>query len=497
MGKALEFLGPNRCCEILASLVEVDDKKGSTYNQWFVCPFHGDTDASAHYEAEIDSFFCFGCQTTGDLINFYTELNGFDDVEGFRAFLKEFCPEHLDGSHSAPKTRIAPKAVRHEWVPDAAYLPPEKWRLKADKIVRECAEELQKRPEVLAQLADWGIDAQTAKTCLIGWNAKDRYSPVTAMDLPYQPSKNNPKAEMKIWWPVGLVFASMRDGLPAKVKIRVETLPAWMPADLRYFQIVAGKIPHGYRAPYLIAGRPDFKIWVIVETDRDAYLIWSACRGLPIGVMAVGSAGSRPDAYAANILKNAELILCALDNDAAGRKFAQSFWKDEFPLARRWPVPTRCGKDAGDAVRPLRLMRGKFELDEFYNMSLDSFYVDIRQWIKAGIPARVWRAVREHKKTVQPPPEQPTPAKPKSRMDQALEEIKKYPEYYEHFISFLDLIRGKPIGFFRNEQGGIYVDTTSHSWEGKNWELMQKVWKEFIGLEDIIEYYFPDKIRSK
>ncbi|GKT31497.1 hypothetical protein ADUPG1_002056, partial [Aduncisulcus paluster] len=160
-----------------------------------------------------DLFHCFGCnEGDGDLINFYCALNGYEDgdPEGFRAFLKEFCPERLtDGSgSSAPKPAPAPKAVVRRGEPDAAYLPPEKWRQKAHQIIMECVEELQNQPEILKQLAGWGIDAETAKKCLIGWNEKDRYYPITSMALPYRPSKTNPNREMKIWWPVGFVFSS-------------------------------------------------------------------------------------------------------------------------------------------------------------------------------------------------------------------------------------------------------------------------------------------------
>lgn len=391
MGKALDFLGADQCGQILASLIEI--KKGAgTDDQWFSCPFHADSEASAHYSSSKDSFYCFGCQSSGDLIRFYTDLHNMDEIEGFKDFLHAYCPDRLGNDLTAPK-KAAPKVVKAaEWQPDGAYLPPAKWREKADQVVSDCAKALQNMPEVLKMLADWGIDAETARLCRIGWNDKDRFYSVTSMGLPWEPSKRNPQKERKIWWPKGLVFASFRDGLPAKVKIRTVEIIAGVP---RYMQVYAGQTPSGLHAPYLIAGRHDYKIWVIVETDRDAYLIWSACRGLNIGAMAVGSAGARPDTYAAKILENAELILCALDGDRAGRQYANSFWKDEFPIARRWPVPARCGKDVGDAVWPLGLRKiTTFPLDDFYLFGLAPFYIDVRAWICAGIPSHIWRAVK-------------------------------------------------------------------------------------------------------
>ncbi|MBI9109982.1 CHC2 zinc finger domain-containing protein [Maridesulfovibrio ferrireducens] len=395
MGKALEFLGTDGCAVALTSLIDVKKGQG-THDQWFCCPFHGsDKEPSAHYDSLQDVFFCFGCQVGGDLIKFYTDLQNMDETEGFLSFLKAFCPDRMGGSRQdAPAPRKAPVPVKNEWVPDAPYLPSEAWRKKADEIVRECAEELQTRPDLLAQLGEWGIDAETARKCLVGWNSKDRFYSVTSMGLPYEPAKRNPDRERKIWWPKGLVFASFRDGLPAKVKIRVEEL---LSADMpRYFQIYAGAVSDGQRSPYLIAGRHDALIWVIVETDRDAYLVWSACVGLPfpVGVMAVGAAGARPDSHATAILRRAVLILNGLDNDRAGRQFSHEFWREEFPFCRRWPVPPCYGKDIGDAVFPLSLREfSDWPLDSFSQMGFEPFYLDVRTWVEAGIPSHVVREV--------------------------------------------------------------------------------------------------------
>ncbi|GKT30759.1 hypothetical protein ADUPG1_001683 [Aduncisulcus paluster] len=296
----------------------------------------------------------------------------------------------------------------------------------------------------------------------------------------------------------------MRDGLPAKVKIRLPKPLPWLDEDLRYWQVPAGDVPRGYLAPYLIAGNHNFKIWVLVETDRDAYLVWSACRGLPVGAMAVGAAGGRPDAYAAKILRNSELILDALDNDFAGRKASWDFWHKEFPNSRRWPVPPRLGKDVGDVVRPLWLERYQFALDDFYNIALDAFYLDIRSWILAGIPARVKRAVNQSMAAAKPAPAPvkppPPPPKPKSRMEKVMEEVAKFPDYFEPFKEFCDLIKGKPVGFYRNEFGGIYVDSLKPEWGQKHHETMQAIWKMWVDhecLQEIIEYYFPDRIKER
>lgn len=102
----------------------------------------------------------------------------------------------------------------------------------------------------------------------------------------------------------------------------------------------------------------------MVESELDGLLI-SQEAGDMVGVIAMGSAQIRPDQRTDKVLREADLILVALDSDQAGGKEAWGFWKNTYRNARRWPVPI--GKDPTEAAQ----------------MGLD-----LRVWVKAGLPAK-------------------------------------------------------------------------------------------------------------
>jgi DNA primase len=53
------------------------------------CPFHQDTKPSFTVNEEEGFFYCFGCQASGDLFDFYGRINGLD----FRETLEQLAEE--------------------------------------------------------------------------------------------------------------------------------------------------------------------------------------------------------------------------------------------------------------------------------------------------------------------------------------------------------------------------------------------------------------------
>jgi DNA primase len=54
-----------------------------------VCPFHAETKPSFSVNPELGFYHCFGCQASGDLIDFYCKVNGLEFREGLEALARE------------------------------------------------------------------------------------------------------------------------------------------------------------------------------------------------------------------------------------------------------------------------------------------------------------------------------------------------------------------------------------------------------------------------
>ena len=94
------------------------------------------------------------------------------------------------------------------------------------------------------------------------------------------------------------------------------------------------------------------KVLVVVESEFDAILLNQEAGHLA-GIIALGSAQTRPDKRAAELLRAADLILVSLDSDDhrsdgknPGAKEAWGWWMKHFEQARR--LPPIDGKDPGE-----------------------------------------------------------------------------------------------------------------------------------------------------
>ena len=54
-----------------------------------VCPFHQETKPSMSVNPEQGFYYCFGCQASGDAIDFYCRINGLDFVDGLKELASE------------------------------------------------------------------------------------------------------------------------------------------------------------------------------------------------------------------------------------------------------------------------------------------------------------------------------------------------------------------------------------------------------------------------
>lgn len=367
MGAAEEWLSPGERADVAENLLTNPQARG--HEIWAHCPFHveGTPGGAFSYNYVEDVAKCMSCGEASDLIGVFNAVQGRDpsDPDGFKAFKERYAPGAAsrpwrEGAHAGEKR----ERVERRWAPRATDLPEPKWMERATAFVEHAAARLQESPEVLAQLKAWGIAPETAAKCKLGWNERDKYPTRSSWGQPKELKEDG--KERKIWLPEGLVLPMFADGKVVKIKIRrphpergKESLK-----DRKYWEVNPGGSKR-----YFVYGRPEWLAWVIIETERDAAMVWQHSHGMRVGVMGTGSASARPDAAAAEILRRSALILVALDNDQAGGLNAK-WWLDEFPLAVRWPAPPSAGKDPGDAIG-----QG----------------LDIAAWVQAGLPSHVRR----------------------------------------------------------------------------------------------------------
>lgn len=355
-------LGAARCENILHDLVELTGRT-SGRKLGIHCPWHKEeTPGACWYDPELDRAVCYGCQHHGDLVDIYAARVGLPEgsLEAIKGFFEKYAPEHKGsgkrgGDAERPRTPRAFTA-RESIAPEAS------WQDGATKWVERCADQL--TAAHLECLASWGITPATARACKIGWNDKDLFPKYTAWGLPYDENKNG--RERCIHLPTGFVFPVFgADGTLQRVKVRLEH-PG--PDEPKYKAVVGGGT--GYA---IFGDRQKCRTWIIVETERDAMLLWQELAPYGIGAIGTGSASMQPDSEAHALLQAADCILCALDTDAAGGRAAWRFaperfgWDVTYPQAIRWPVPACFGKDPADMV-------GKYSLTA---------------WALAGLPVYI------------------------------------------------------------------------------------------------------------
>ncbi len=361
MGKALEWLGEAGCRTTAESILTDVTERGDEL--WAHCPWHEESTPGGafSYSPSRDVGTCLSCGQSGDLIAVWCGIHGLPltGAEGFLAFKKEFAA--AASFASTPRRTTAPPS----WTPSCPAPAPALWQDKAGAFVEHACQRLAEDKSVQAELARRGISMDTAMACKLGWNNKDKPVPRAAWGLPEETNKRTGRPK-KIWLPRGLVLPIFDDGRVVKIKIRRPDPSTTWGVDLRYWEV-----PGGENRRYHVYGRPDWRVWVLVETERDAVLVWQEVRHLHIGAMGLGGATKRPHSDAAEILRRADVILIALDNDAAGVANALKFWGDEFPQAIYWPVPPSMGKDVGDALRDHGL--------------------PVLSWVRSGLPGYVLR----------------------------------------------------------------------------------------------------------
>jgi putative DNA primase/helicase len=68
-------------------VTSTEDKKGELHG---LCPIHSESNPSFSYNFRKDQYNCFSCGAAGDLLKLWSEVNGLNQIEGFKAFCEKF-----------------------------------------------------------------------------------------------------------------------------------------------------------------------------------------------------------------------------------------------------------------------------------------------------------------------------------------------------------------------------------------------------------------------
>lgn len=347
------------------------------------CPGCGGTDRFHVWPEQNDgqgSWWCRQCDAGGDCIQFLMDYSGLSFRDAAKRTGKELTAQQRNYTPRAPKTS-APAAK--QLTPREVHSPQHSWQLQAHKLILHAAEALQQNSEQLKYLQTRGISPQQAAKFSLGFVGGQKpavFSSRSKWGLEPKPNNKKPDA---LWIPRGIVIPNIIGDEVNSIRIRRPKQDrTGQLADLSYHVM-----PGSGTAPLL--SYHGQRTIVVVEAQLDAILI-DQHAGDITGVLALGNDSARPDGNAHKALKQASLILVALDNDESGQQSAQK-WLDWYDTAAICTPPH--GKDPGD-----------------YHQDHNG---DIRHWLCQHIPA-VWTT-----------PKKPRPAATKSAPTEPDQPIRK------------------------------------------------------------------------
>ncbi len=337
---------------------KVSTSKGGEYSS--ACPGCGGRDRFRIWPEEHEGtggYWCRQCKRGGDCIQFLRDFEGLTFHQACER-LGRPVPDSRDLTRRAPSLSSAGK-----WDPKVYASPEDLWREKATKLTWWAHDQLFESANA-AELR-WlqevrGLTLDTVFFFALGWNpglkGKDLFRPRESWGLMEVKSEETGKPR-RLWLPVGLVIPWIYHDELRRLKIRrrkpVEFGPPYyvIPGSSMATMILPSRAANGWAC----------KVWLVVEAELDAILVWQEAGDL-CGVIALGSASVRPDAAAAAILRQAVHIIVALDNDEPGRKEFK-WWAENMKESAWHPAPK--GKDPAEAWKA---------------------GVNIREWVIAGLP---------------------------------------------------------------------------------------------------------------
>lgn len=410
-------------------------KNGKDY--FGLCPFHPEKTASFSVVTEKQMFFCFGCSESGDVFEYIMKIKGIPFFEAAKQLAMQYGISLPDADNTVTYKPYPAKPVhtkKPEFTPEKAVQPKQLWQDKAEKLVTWAHEQLLNNKERLAWLKKRGIELDTVKEFMLGFNpgkkGNDLYRPRESWGLETI-LKDDGKTRKKLWIPIGIVIPYIINDEIIRIRIRTDR------DQLRYY-VMPGS---GMRC--MLFGESKYRAYIVVESELDGYLIYQETRQNGIGVLSMGSSSRKPDIDTYESIKNTPVILNALDADRAGAE-ANLWWEKTLSQNVRWPVPF--GKDPGDA----------FEKG-----------LNIGAWVKSGLPsAWSWKTKVDAVRTA-------------GRFSSCLDNKGPAPENHSYengdIGEFVSLVKNSPV-VIHIRSDSIKVDCPD-SWSSKNWDTLKRISK--------------------
>jgi hypothetical protein len=199
---------------------------------------------------------------------------------------------------------------------------------------------------VISWLNDRGLKDDTIKKFKLCFFYQDQWHKREDFGLPPRYKENG--ESIKLWVPRGLIVPSTYNEKIIRLRVRRFDFEA----GPKYYLLEGSS-----NQPMIIGSANPV---VVVESELDAMLIHQEAGDL-ITIIVLGSSQIRPDRETLKLLKQADVILIALDSDEAGLNSLE-WWQESFPQSIFWPVPA--GKDPSEAWQE---------------------GVNVRDWIEAGL----------------------------------------------------------------------------------------------------------------
>lgn len=105
MGIALKHLSEGQRADIARDLFKVTSTEESKGEIHGLCPIHPESNPSFSYNLKKDVYHCLACGADGDLLKLWSEVNGYGQKDGFKAFCTKYAIDSGQGDKGSGARR--------------------------------------------------------------------------------------------------------------------------------------------------------------------------------------------------------------------------------------------------------------------------------------------------------------------------------------------------------------------------------------------------------